>query len=144
MMGFDVWSDGKHRDQYLEQCRSSTKYKRGKWYVLNTKDNEIESSLITYQLASGTFGIGSIATPPEFRHQGFATQLVQEILSILTIEGAKVVYLFSDIKPEFYERHGFIRLPERFQNHKDSLCMAWGTPIEELTQQPSFAPPAYF
>lgn len=34
MMGFDVWSDGTAMDVYLQECRSSEKYKKGTWYVL--------------------------------------------------------------------------------------------------------------
>jgi hypothetical protein len=34
MMGFDAWADGASEKDYLDVCRSSTKYQSGKWYVL--------------------------------------------------------------------------------------------------------------
>ena len=144
MMGFDVWGEAGNQIGYLEQCHTSPKYKRGQWYVLCDTQGKTISSLISYNLSVGVFGIGSIATLPTLRRQGLAKHLIQVVLSILNREGAKTIYLFSDIKPDYYEKLGFVRLPTDFQNHKDSICMVRGTPVQELTRQPGFAPPSYF
>jgi predicted N-acetyltransferase YhbS len=144
MMGYDVWSEGKTQANYLNHCRNSPKYQRGRWYVLADDRGQPVSSLITYQLSSDAIGIGSIATLPGLRRQGLARRLVEGVLSLVKRKGAGVVFLFSDIHPGYYEKIGFKPLPEQFQGKKGSVCMAWGASVEELTRQPDFAPPSYF
>ena len=57
MMGFDVWSDGASEEDYLVGCRASPKYAKGTWYVLANED-QLVSSLITYNLGPNIIGIG--------------------------------------------------------------------------------------
>lgn len=144
MMGFDAWGEGQAENVYLEQCRASPKYKRGRWYVLEDERGELLSSLITYKLGPGTAGIGSIATPPALRKRGLAARLIKDVLALLTREGAKTVFLFSDIAPEFYESLGFRKLPASLQRYPKSACMAWGVSAAEIVNAPGFTPPAYF
>ena len=151
LMGYNVWGEGGTRESYLSQCRGSPKYKRGVWYVLADDQGQPVSSLITYRLEhfpakrtpvrrkkmrplkvsliSDAIGIGSIATLPALRCQGLARGLVEGVLSLVTREGARVVFLFSDIHPEYYEKIGFKPLPEQYQNKKGSVCMVWGVSV---------------
>ena len=75
LMGIDVWSDGSTEKEYLSECRSSPKYKKGEWFVLvDSQDNPI-SSLITYMLAENTIGIGI------FDNKQFLGYSIIEVLS---------------------------------------------------------------
>jgi ribosomal protein S18 acetylase RimI-like enzyme len=126
MMGFEVWAEGESHSEYLKGCFSSTKYMRGKWYVLEGPNGDLLSSLITYSFDSQLSGIGSIATVPSMRNKGYATYLTQTVLEHLKGNGVATVFLYSDINPKLYENFGFEALPRRFQKYEKSLCMAWG------------------
>ena len=144
MMGYDAWGDGNPPPMYLEQCAASTKYKKGRWYVLaDNRDNAV-SSLLVHKLADTVAGIGSIATPPELRNRGLATRLILDVLESLNQTGVEIVYLFSDISPEFYGRLGFTSLPKEFQRYQESTCMVWGRPVAEVTRTPGYSAPTYF
>ncbi len=73
LMGFDVWGEDLSQVAYLELCRRSTKYRKGRWHVL-TVEGEVVSSLIAYRdefgLPPGCYGSGSIATPSVLRDRG--------------------------------------------------------------------------
>ncbi len=113
-IGFDVWHEGLCYEQYLAECRSSKKYQAGTWYVLI--DNEqIVSSLIVYHglfgLKEGSLGIGSVATPHDFRGQGYASHLIRLLTTeLLNHHGCNALFLHSDIDPKFYARLGFVQI----------------------------------
>ena len=117
LMGYDAWGDGETQAEYLNICSSSPKYARGRWYVLANGDERLVSSLITYKLAPDVFGLGSIATLPGLRRQGLAARLIEGVLHAMKDEGAKAVFLFSDIDPQYYEKLGFT-----------PLCDSWHVP----------------
>jgi predicted N-acetyltransferase YhbS len=110
MMGYDVWSEGLSAQSYLDECRASDKYKMGRWYVL-AEGESLHSSLVVYPsvfgIPLGYCGIGSVATEVHKRNMGYAHQLLDAVCTILKLEGAKGVYLHSDIDASFYERLGF-------------------------------------
>lgn len=142
MMGFDVWADGASEDDYLEGCHNSPKYKKGSWWVLEDQ-GKLVSSLIVYNLGEGIYGIGSIATPPECRRQGYASRLTESVSEELE-EQAKAIFLFADIKPEFYEKLGYVRLPANLQKYDSSTCMVRSTKDEQIWNQKSVDLPTYF
>lgn len=121
LMGFDVWSDGLDRDEYITSCMQSTKYKKGTWKVLIDGDNLL-SSLIVYSLRENIFGIGSIATPERFRKKGFASTLIQKVIDDMK-PYSKAFFLYADIDPKFYEKFGFIELDIKYQKYKETKCM---------------------
>ncbi|MBI4056016.1 MAG: GNAT family N-acetyltransferase [Elusimicrobia bacterium] len=144
MMGFDAWSGGKLKKQYLAGCHSSPKYRKGKWYVLTDSEGSLISSLITYRLSVHVAGIGSIATPPALRNHGYASRLISGVISILEVrERVQDIFLFADIAPRFYKPFGFVPLPKRHQRYPDSVCMIRSSSIERI-RDPYFRPPAYF
>jgi N-acetylglutamate synthase-like GNAT family acetyltransferase len=110
MMGYETWGGGDSVEDYLAGCRASTKYESGDWYVLEA-DGELVSSLMLFdggfRLPAGCRGIGSVATRPEFRGRGHASQLVAEAVSLCRQLDVPGVYLHSDIDPDFYARLGF-------------------------------------
>ncbi len=131
-MGFDVWGEGS-LEKYLENCRTSAKYARGVWYVLEVEHGDLVSSLIVYELTHGHYGIGSIATPLPLRRQGYASKLVSEILDHIEQESPDaVIFLYSDIDLAFYERFGFQQIPKSAQRAPTTTCMVRGKSIEDF------------
>lgn len=139
MMGYDAWSDGVSKKDYLDECRTSKKYKAGKWYVL-LDGEELISSLAVYSSGFGIpqryCGIGSAATKPQKRSCGYACKLLIAVCKILQREGFNGVYLHSDIESSFYERLGFTVVAE-----SASKCMA--LPFSQLERLPEEIP-SYF
>lgn len=136
-MGFDVWGELSSMSAYLDACENSEKYKLGKWFCL--EDNKLLlSSLIIYRdclgLDKGYCGLGSIATVPELRKNGFATRLIEQCIQSLRQEGVTGVYLFSDITPSFYEKLGFIGV----QGHTEQGLMYLGISGEGAREVPSY------
>ncbi|NJL71240.1 MAG: hypothetical protein HC888_06325 [Candidatus Competibacteraceae bacterium] len=70
-MGRDVWAEGSDRAEYLAACRTSTKYSKGTWYVLEDADAKPVSSLITYKLDQVN-GRRQSASVPSLRTRFFA------------------------------------------------------------------------
>jgi predicted N-acetyltransferase YhbS len=129
-MGFDVWGNGSEKE-YLEDCRTSAKYARGVWYVLEGDSGELVSSLVVYCMSPGEYGIGSLATPPELRKQGHASRLMLETLKHIEQESPNAIqFLYSDIEPAFYERFHFQKIPQVAQRYETTTCMVRNkTPI---------------
>lgn len=122
-MGFDVWADGDTLENYFEGCRNSPKYKKGEWFVLE-KSGSLLSSLLVHSFDDNIYGIGSIATNPDQRKNGYASVLIESVINNLqTNRNSKITYLYSDINPEFYERFGFRRLPSELQKYSTTTCM---------------------
>ena len=132
LMGFDVWSDGSHQVDYLAECHSSPKYRKGTWFVLE-ESGRLLSSLITYEFDSEKIGIGSIATPVTERNRGHASKLISGVVQLLEIEkhGLKV-FLYSDINPVFYERFGFKPIPSAAQRYQTTTCMVRGADPQDF------------
>jgi GNAT superfamily N-acetyltransferase len=56
-------------------------------------------------------GIGAVFTPPEQRGHGYASALIEELVSRARRDGALLASLFSEIGAAFYERLGFTGVP---------------------------------
>ena len=68
-------------------------------------------------------GIGAVFTRKSHRGRGLATLLLGALLDRERAAGTDVAYLFSDIRPQFYEDLGFKTLPSRiFTLRADSLA----------------------
>jgi len=83
---------------------------------LRDEDGRVVSSLKWYELRfcgppgeARAFGIGAVFTPAEQRGRGLATQLIEVALSEARCREYELSVLYSDIRPEFYERLGFVR-----------------------------------
>lgn len=144
LMGFDAWSNGCSFKEYLDSCFNSEKYQRGQWKVL-TDGRRLLSSLIIYPLKEIWFGIGSIATPVEMRNQGWGSKITLEISKQLESSGkAQAIFLFADIKPEYYKKLEFVPLPLASQEYQSSTCMVRSTDPKEIWSADGFQPPKYF
>jgi GNAT superfamily N-acetyltransferase len=58
-------------------------------------------------------GIGAVFTPPERRGRGYASAMLASELDRARSDACDLVYLFSDIRPQFYAALGFVELPSR-------------------------------
>lgn len=150
MMGYDAWSDGQSVEEYLRGCRSSKKYKSGRWFVLSD-DGVPRASLLIHSFEPwGTRivrGIGSVATHPAFRRRGYGHGIMAAAIADLTKrENAGIVFLYSDISPDFYVRDGFVTLPGAYQTARDSLAMVMMLPRydESIIEEYQDRIPKYF
>lgn len=139
LMGFDVWSEGKSEEKYVEDCMESKKYKTGAWYVL-ASENDLVSSLVVYEsqfkIPENFCGIGSVATAIQHRKKGYSSQLINGVCADLKSSGYRGVYLHSDIDPEFYKRLGFIPVSAEAKNCMVRLFGSVKVPENEI--------PSYF
>ncbi len=124
-MGFSTWGDGLSKEGYLKACHESEKYQQGSWYILE-KESKPVSSLIIYEnlfnLPEECFGIGSVATCEDQYRKGYASKLVKEVSEKFKEQGARGIFLFSDINPEFYKKLGFKSISAS-QPYEDTTCM---------------------
>lgn len=58
-------------------------------------------------------GLGAVFTPKDRRGRGYASAMIAMTLDAARDAGVDAVYLFSDIRPQFYEELGFVALPSR-------------------------------
>lgn len=147
LAGADVWQGDLSRADYLAGCRASPKYARGSWRGLFKGADapaELLAALIIYELHPGVFGIGSVATPPERRGRGHASALIQRVVAGLESDGARAIFLHSDVAPTLYERLGFVALPAELQRKPGSSCMVRCADPAGLWSRPGFEPPRYF
>ncbi|SMQ78048.1 hypothetical protein SAMN05444673_3213 [Bacillus sp. OV166] len=148
MMGYDVWGENMLSKDYLTMCQDSSKYKRGKWYVLEeTETKELLSSLIVYELNPSenliVRGIGSIASPLHLRKKGYASLLINAVINGLEQkENCNNFFLYSEIGSDFYKKFNFIEIPASKQKYKDSICMYYSK--ENDIESISFNIPNYF
>jgi hypothetical protein len=117
MMGFDAWGDADRESEYLAACRNSEKYQRGTWYLATDSLGEAVSSLICYELPQllpfRVIGVGSIATMPNRRRTGAATELLKEVVSgyFSAVPDTHGFMLFPDSKTSIYQKLGFMPVP---------------------------------
>ena len=146
MEGYHVWSKGRTFEQYCADNAKEDEY--GTRYVLEKDGQIVSSAIILYLKRLGghkVYGIGSVLTPKKHQGKGYATALLKNCMA--KIRGVdNIVLLHSDVEPGFYERFGFLVLPNRFQQYPGSTYMACctGKIWEELLQTPESALPKHF
>ncbi|PTY37930.1 hypothetical protein BGP77_15840 [Saccharospirillum sp. MSK14-1] len=110
-MGYDAWGDGDDMATHLRDCRTSEKYASGEWFVWDHQGQAVASLIVfhdRYRLPGGCYGIAAVATDPDYRRQGYASDLVNAVVAwLIERNQARAVYLHSDIDPLFYRRLGF-------------------------------------
>ncbi len=150
LMGIDTWAEeGFTKEQYIDFCQKRMEYKYGNWYVIEDEE-KIKSSLICYRnsfgLVSGAVGIGSVATLPEFRNQGYMAQLLSKFIFMENeLEKVDYFFLFSDVDPYVYQKHGFIILPKEFQKYEHTVAMVLPVQLTfDLILSNNFVSPDYF
>lgn len=69
-------------------------------------------------------GIAGVATLPQARRRGYASALVTEVLGMMRDAGYPVSALYP-FRPSFYERHGFVGLPQTKSAAFPLSSVAW-------------------
>jgi predicted acetyltransferase len=111
LMARETWGFGMTEKEYLDVCASSHKYAKGRWFVLEHKE-QLVTSLITYQILESNrftlFGIGSLSTGIQYRNKGHASTSLQLVINqIRKFNHNPVFILFSDIQSSIYKNLGF-------------------------------------
>jgi predicted N-acetyltransferase YhbS len=150
MMGYDTWSNGQSAADFLARCKSPDKHRSARWFVLSER-GVLRASLLVHSFEPWgdrvVRGIGSVATAPEFRGHGYGRRLVAAAVADLTgRENASLVFLYSDIGPDFYARYGFAALPAACQPARASVAMVLMLPHYDETVIAKYADrvPEYF
>lgn len=121
--GYKVWSKDRTFEQYFTENRKEDEF--GTRYVIEDS-GVIVSSLILLNFKSigskEVYGIGSVLTPPVYKHKGYATALLRNCIQEISADTA-LIFLYSEIDPAFYERYNFRVLPPDLQKDADSICM---------------------
>lgn len=121
--GYKEWHKNRTFEQYCTDNAKEDAY--GTRLVIDV-NNEIVSSLILLKLndiiGKKVYGIGSVLTSKIHVGKGYATTLLNSCI-IQKDNDDSLIFLFSDINPDFYKRFNFKILPPKFQKYKKSVCM---------------------
>ncbi len=119
----EVWAGKRDFERYVSQNLeiAHSGYGRRHFRTMGLSDGAaLLSSFKRYERAihMGTqrlraFGIGAVYTPPELRGRGYASAMIAMAMDRARADGYDVAYLFSDIRPQFYEELGFTHLASR-------------------------------
>lgn len=114
---FKIWSPGLTKSDYLDYQRKQAMHPWSRRHIRHltlSRGGQILSSLklsnISLQVRDANYpigGIGAVYTQKDYRHQGFASELMEKTIELARNEGYKGLLLFSDIDCDFYARFGF-------------------------------------
>ena len=118
-----LWAGRRDLDAYVSQTLeiAGSAYGRRHYRTIGFYDGkQMVASFKRYEriLRFGTMrlrciGVAAVFTPPEYRGRGYASAMLAMLLDRARADGEDVVYLFSDIRPQFYADLGFATLPSR-------------------------------
>ncbi|MGH7329793.1 MAG: GNAT family N-acetyltransferase, partial [Polyangiaceae bacterium] len=118
-----LWAGGRSFERYVADLREfvSSGYGKRRFKLVGIRSGgEIVSSCKRYEreVRCGermlrAVGIGAVFTREDCRGRGLATTLLAALLDAEREAGSDVAFLFSDIRPHFYEELGFASLPSR-------------------------------
>ncbi len=119
----ELWAGRRSFEHYVSQTKEIARsgygkrhyrtvgFYDGKQLVASIKRYERVIHFGAYRLKA--VGIGAVFTPSELRGRGYASAMLASFLDASRAEEYDVAYLFSDIRPEFYQDIGFVVLPSR-------------------------------
>lgn len=119
----EVWAGKRDFERYVSQnleiARSG--YGRRHFRTMGLSDGStLLSSFKRYERAIHmnaqrlrAFGIGAVYTPSALRGRGYASAMIAMAMDRARADGYDIAYLFSDIRPQFYEELGFSSLASR-------------------------------
>lgn len=122
--GYQEWSKNRSLEEYIRDNSKEDNY--GKRFVIDL-EGKIISSLIVLNLkpimGKTVYGIGSVLTPKLHTGKGYATILLKNCIKQIEKDENALIFLFSDINPDFYKKLGFKLLPKELQKSGKSPCM---------------------
>lgn len=114
---FDFWTKAETIDEHVSFLLKSYPFRRANWFV-GCVDNRVVTSLgaypIEFQIAGEivpAMAIGSVFTTADSRKQGFARQLIDSAEQWHRERQVFWSILYSDVKPEYYGRMGYVICP---------------------------------
>ena len=129
---FDIWSKGRSLEDHLAFRLNSPTHRRAEWYV-GCHDGRVVTSLGAHPVGFRIAGeetpgiaIGSVYTLGEARGRGYAPRLIAWVEEHKRQQGVGLSILYSDVKPEYYARQGYVLCPawEGWRDLRDELPLA--------------------
>lgn len=116
-----IWSAGLTVDRYLEyisfQLRHSWARRNFCYLMLRNDAGKLAASCKLYSISLQSrgkqyqlYGLGAVYTMKQFRGQGYATKLIEEVIDLAHLKGKDGILLFSDIGPGLYADLGFTEM----------------------------------
>lgn len=120
---FPLWGAGRTYDTYVGDflAIANSRYGRKRKHTIGIYEDglpAVSCKLYSRELHWGdrslrAVGIGAVYTREHLRGRGLASVMIGALLDEEVAGGTDVAYLFSDIRPAFYARLGFLTLPSR-------------------------------
>lgn len=114
---YPIWNEGLSLEGYRRWNALQMRTSWGAahlWRVALMEGEEILASAKGYDLRDSrlkVLGIGAVFTPESRRGQGWARELIEQMIDAAEREGYQAAVLFSEIGAEIYERMGFTAIP---------------------------------
>ncbi|MGD9644467.1 MAG: GNAT family N-acetyltransferase [Pirellulales bacterium] len=122
----DVWHMGLPLEAHIERRLTAPHHRRATW-IVGCLDRRVVCCLGLHPLefrVSGqvvpSVGVASVHTLAEFRGRGFAPNLIAWAEDHARSRGVQLSVLFSDVKPAYYQRMGYLLVPA----HRGELTVA--------------------
>jgi len=120
---FPLWGDGRTYERYVADflAVANSRYGRRRRHTVALDDDAVLGAtckLYSRELHWGArtmraVGIGAVFTPVTLRGRGYASVMLGTLLDAEVAAETDLAFLFSDIRPQFYERLGFRGVPSR-------------------------------
>ena len=113
-------------DRYIE---------KGTMYVLN--DNGVKCQCVVTDEGDGVLEIKSIATEPQFQGKGYATRLINFLVSVYSGKYTRLQVGTGDspLTIPFYEKRGFVRshiIPNFFTDNYNHPIFECGVQLKDM------------
>lgn len=122
-MTAELWAGRRDLDTYVSQTLAIARsgYGRRHYRTLGLFDGKV--TVATFKRYERVvhdgprrlraLGIGAVFTPEKYRGRGYASVMLGHALDQARADGYDLAYLFSDIRPQFYQPLGFKSLASR-------------------------------
>ncbi|MDA1015927.1 MAG: GNAT family N-acetyltransferase [Planctomycetota bacterium] len=121
---FEFWPMAETVEEHVERRSNSPQHQFAEWFV-GTLQGDVVVSLGCYpqrfrfgETEVDGFAIAAVHTRPDARGCGHAPRLIDWVERYYVERGRSVGLLYSDIRPEYYARLGYIERPS-FQGTRD-------------------------
>jgi predicted N-acetyltransferase YhbS len=137
----EFWGRGLSLEEHVERRLNSVQHNYAHWFAGCLGDTVVASLgcyPVEFQLhgkVHSGIAIGAVHTVPEVRGRGFAPQLIRWVEEFHREQGVAISMLYSDIKPGYYAKQGYIECPSH-EGQIDVKTVANILPDESLHLTP--------
>ncbi len=114
---FDIWNQGRNLEDHIQHRLRSPTHRAAEWFV-GVAGGQVVTSLAAHPVqflvereTIPGIAIGSVYTVPRARGQAYAPELIGWVEAHKRQQGAGMSVLYSDIKPDYYARLGYVLCP---------------------------------